>query len=150
MRPCLAKHSRTRNVWLSGMFATWLEVWNIFSIQTAPKTALQLVKYKTIICQLFFSYPAPSALRYDKLFRKWAARSKTSILQWDILKEDILVWCVTHTPFRARQQPQSPGTAGSYSSQCQPTSRMCRPPHTGSGQDICHSEVEIRIGKSMF
>ena len=27
-------------------------------IQTAPKTALQLVKYQTIMCQLFSSYPA--------------------------------------------------------------------------------------------
>ena len=26
-------------------------------------------------------------------------------LRWDVLKEDMLVWCVTHQPFHAWQQP---------------------------------------------
>ncbi|KAL5503298.1 hypothetical protein EMCRGX_G010225 [Ephydatia muelleri] len=26
-------------------------------------------------------------------------------LGWEVLKEDMLVWCVTHQPFHARQQP---------------------------------------------
>ncbi|KAL5502793.1 hypothetical protein EMCRGX_G009617 [Ephydatia muelleri] len=26
-------------------------------------------------------------------------------LRWDVLKEDVLVWCVTHQPFHAWQQP---------------------------------------------
>ena len=74
-----------------------MEAWNIFAatrIQTAPQTALELVKYQNIICQLFAAYSTTAALR-DKLHT----------LCWDILKEDILVWCVTHQPFRARQQP---------------------------------------------
>ena len=33
------------------------------------------------------------------------ARDKLHMLCWDILKEDILVWCVTYQPFRAQQQP---------------------------------------------
>ena len=88
----------------------WLEAWNIYlaiRIQTAPKTALHLVKYQTIVCQLFSAYPAASALKYDRLFREAAARSKSTTFQWDVLKEDILVWCFTHNPFRARQQMQT-------------------------------------------
>eukprot|EP00731_Ephydatia_muelleri_P033384 Em0028g59a len=39
--------------------AAWMEAWNMFSatrIQTAPQTALKLVKYQNIICQLFTAY----------------------------------------------------------------------------------------------
>ena len=105
---------------------SWLEAWNIFlaiRIQTAPKTALQLVKYQTIVCQLFSAYPAASALKYDRLFREAAARNKSG-LQWDVLKEDILVWCVTRNPFRARQQVQSGSS----------TSRQGPAPAAGSNQ----------------
>ena len=38
---------------------SWLEAWNIFIailIQIAPNTALELVKYQPIICQLFSVY----------------------------------------------------------------------------------------------
>ncbi|KAL5510646.1 hypothetical protein EMCRGX_G006225 [Ephydatia muelleri] len=69
---------------------SWLEAWNIYlaiRIQTAPKTTLQLVKYQTIVCQLFSAYPAASALKYDRLFREAAARSKSTTFQWDGLKE---------------------------------------------------------------
>ena len=62
---------------------SWLEAWNIYlaiRIQTAPKTTLQLVKYQTIVCQLFSAYPAASALKYDRLFREAAARSKSTTL----------------------------------------------------------------------
>ena len=89
---------------------SWLEAWNIYlaiRIQTAPKPELQLVKYQTIVCQLFSAYPAASALKYDRLFREAVARSKSTTFQWDVLKEDILVWCVTRNPFRARQQMQT-------------------------------------------
>ena len=122
---------------------SWLEAWNIFlaiRVQMAPKTALQLVKYQTIVCQLFSAYPAASALKYDRLFREAAARSK-STLQWDVLKEDILVWCVTRNPFRARQQVQSGSstprqgsatTAGNASNQQGDRSVL-----TTTGQEIC-------------
>ena len=78
---------------------SWLEAWNIYlaiRIQTAPKTTLQLVKYQTIVCQLFSAYPAASALKYDRLFREAAARSKSTTFQWDVLKEDILHGLVRH------------------------------------------------------
>ena len=55
---------------------SWLEAWNIYlaiQIQTAPKTALQLVKYQTIVCQLLSAYPVASALKYDRLFCEAAA-----------------------------------------------------------------------------
>ena len=122
---------------------SWLEAWNIFlaiRVQTAPKTALQLVKYQTIVCQLFSAYPAASALKYDWLFREAVARSK-STLQWDVLKEDILVWCVTCNSFRARQQVQSGSstprqgsatTAGNASNQQGDRSVL-----TTTGQEIC-------------
>ena len=88
--------------------SSWMEAWNIFAatrIQTAPQTALELVKYQNIICQLFAAYSTAAALKYDRLFRQAVARDKRHTLRWDILKEDTLVWCVTHQPFRARQQP---------------------------------------------
>ncbi|KAL5457463.1 hypothetical protein EMCRGX_G034726 [Ephydatia muelleri] len=73
--------------------SSWMEAWNIFAatrIQVAPQTALELVKYQNIICQLFTAYSAAAALKYDKLFRQAVARDKLHTLRWDILKEDIL------------------------------------------------------------
>ena len=60
---------------------SWLEAWNSYlaiRIQTAPKTALQRVKYQTIVCQLFSACPAASALKYDRLLLDAAARSKST------------------------------------------------------------------------
>ena len=102
-------------------------------IQTAPKTALQLVKHQTIMCQLFSSYPAASALKYDRLFQEAAARSKPTTFQLDVLEEDILVWCVTHIPFHARQQVQAPsstpcqGSALAGSTTTSKVSAQCTP-----------------------
>ena len=123
---------------------SWLEAWNIYlaiRIQTAPKPELQLVKYQTIVCQLFSAYPAASALKYDRLFQEAVARSKSTTFQWDVLKEDILVWCVTRNPFRARQQMQTTSStprqgpapvAGNASNQEGDRSVL-----TSSGQEIC-------------
>ena len=123
---------------------SWQEAWNIYlaiRIQTAPKTTLQLVKYQTIVCQLFSAYPAASALKYDRLFREAAARSKSTTFQWDGLKEDILVWCVTRNPFRTRQQVQTTSStprqgpapaAGNASNQQGDCSVL-----TSTGQEIC-------------
>ena len=98
--------------------SSWMEAWNIFAatrIQVAPQTALELVKYQNIIFQLFTAYSAAAALKYDKLFQQAVARDKLHTLRWDILKEDILVWCVTNTnhPFRARQLLPAPSRATS-------------------------------------
>ena len=44
--------------------APWMEAWNIFAatrIQTARQTALELVKYQSIICQLFTAYSTAAA-----------------------------------------------------------------------------------------
>ena len=62
---------------------SWLEAWNSYlaiRIQTAPKKALQRVKYQIIMCQLFSAYPAASAPKYDKLLLDAAARSKSTTL----------------------------------------------------------------------
>eukprot|EP00731_Ephydatia_muelleri_P028758 Em0020g402a len=122
----------------------WLEAWNIYlaiRIQTAPKTVLQLVKYQSIMCQLFSAYPAASALTYDRLLWEAVARSKPTTFEWDVLKEDILVWCITRNPFRARQQMQTTSstprqgpapTAGNASNQ-----QGNRSVITSTGQEIC-------------
>ncbi|KAL5489349.1 hypothetical protein EMCRGX_G018433 [Ephydatia muelleri] len=67
------------------------------------QTALELVKYQHIICQLFA--PDGSSLELLQLFWQAAAMDKLHNLRWDALKEDVLVWCVTHQPFHAWQQP---------------------------------------------
>ena len=77
--------------------------WSLFG-QIAPKTALELVKYQSIICQLFLVHSAAAALKYDKLFRQAAARNKKQTLPWDALKENLLVWCITNLPFRTKPQ----------------------------------------------
>ena len=43
-----------------------------------------------------------------KLFRQAAARNDQQALRWDVLKEDLLVWCVTNPALRTRQQSSYP------------------------------------------
>ena len=94
--------------------ATWLEAWNIFlavRIQTAPDSALALVKYQAIMTMLFSSYPAGVCLKYDSTFRQAVARDRSYLTPWDQVKEDILVWCATRNPFRGLKQfPPGPGS----------------------------------------
>eukprot|EP00731_Ephydatia_muelleri_P018858 Em0011g898a len=66
-------------------WSTVLATWNIFAatrIQTAPQTALELVKYQNIICQLFTVYLKAAALKYDRLFQQAVARDKLHTLRW--------------------------------------------------------------------
>ena len=137
------KKKNTRQVCDLG---SWLEAWNIFialRVQIAPATALELVKYQSIVCQLFAIHSAAAALKYDKLFRQAAARDRQQSLRWDALKEDLLVWCVTNPPFRSRPLPPTnprtttstgvgPSThpGGSSGSSHHAT-------HTPSGEEIC-------------
>ena len=98
----VAKKGNTRwQVWISA--PGWKH--GTYCIQIAPQTALELVKYQHIFCQLFTAYPMAAALRYDKFFWQVTAMDKLHNLHWDVLKEDVLVWCVTHQPFHAWQQP---------------------------------------------
>eukprot|EP00731_Ephydatia_muelleri_P007628 Em0003g1876a len=63
------KASKRRVVDLS----SWMEAWTVFlaiRVQTAPQTALQLVKYQAIITQLFLSYPASVCIKYDSASAK--------------------------------------------------------------------------------
>ena len=86
----------------------WLEAWNVFisiRVQAALRMALAMVKHQTTICQLFSPYGPVAALKYDKLFRQAAARTKDHTLHWDRLKEDLLVWCVTTCPFGPGSRP---------------------------------------------
>ena len=75
------KKKNTRQVCDLG---SWLEAWNIFialRVQIAPATALELVKYQSIVCQLFAIHSAAAALKYDKLFRQAAARDRQQSLR---------------------------------------------------------------------
>eukprot|EP00731_Ephydatia_muelleri_P030475 Em0021g998a len=66
--------SRPRTRGKSGRYkrvgqAAWMEAWSISAatcIQTAPQTALKVVKYQNIICQLFTAYATAAALNNSK------------------------------------------------------------------------------------
>ncbi|KAL5503589.1 hypothetical protein EMCRGX_G010562 [Ephydatia muelleri] len=78
-----------------------MKAWNILHSDCA-QTALELVKYQHIICQLF----APDGnLEVCKALLAGHSYAQAAYLGWEVLKEDMLVWCVTHQPFHARQQP---------------------------------------------
>ena len=92
----MAKKGSTR--WQVPDLSSWMHAWNTFAvtrIQIAPQTTLELVKYQHIICQLFSAYPTAMALRYDKLFWPATVMDRLHNLLWDVLKEDVLVWCYT-------------------------------------------------------
>lgn len=122
---------------------SWLEAWNIFvaiRVQIAPKTALELVKYQSIICQMFSVHSAAAALKYDKLFRQAAARNKQQTIHWDTLKEDLLVWCVSNPPFRTRQQSSTNPRIGASTHLGTTTGsshHSAHATHTPSGEEIC-------------
>ena len=121
---------------------SWLEPWNIFvaiRVQAFPDTAQVMLQYQPTICQLFSTYGPVAALKYDKLFRQAAALTRDHTLHWDSLMENLLVWCVTNPPFRARLQttpfpcpyaPASPGCTGASSS-----SHSGRAP---ANEEVCH------------
>ena len=96
----VAKKGSTRRQ--ISVLSSWVEAWNILHSDCA-QTAFELVKYQHIICQLFA--PDGSSLELLQLFWQAAAMHKLHNLRWDMLKEDVLVWCVTHQPFHAWQQP---------------------------------------------
>ena len=109
---------------------SWFEAWNIsiaIRIQIAPNTALELVKYQSIICQLISVYSVAASLKYDKLFRQTAARDNQKALHWDVLKEDLLVWCVTNPALRTRQQSSYPRIGASGTPAQHPAATTGRP-----------------------
>ena len=60
-----------------GDVASWMEAWCIFMairVHAFPESGLQLVKYQTIMCQLFSSYQAAVCIKYDSLFRQTITR----------------------------------------------------------------------------
>lgn len=88
--------------------ASWLEAWNTFfliRIHASPHSSLELAKYQALICRLFSGYPPSSCLRYDELFRQAAAWDP--LAPWDELKDDLFVWCVTHTQPSPRFRPSN-------------------------------------------
>ena len=127
-----------------GDFASWVEAWNIFlaiRVQAFPHTALQMIKYQAIMCQLFSSYPVGVCIKYDSLFRQAVARDKARLIPWDQVKEDILVWCATRHPFRSKPNPISAGTTPSSrpntTSGSTTTQSGGHVTHSITGQEIC-------------
>ena len=96
----VAKKGSTRQQ--VSVLSSWMEAWNILHSDCA-QTALELVQYQHIIWQLFT--PDGSSLEVCLLFWQAAAMDELHNLRWDVLKEDVLMWCVTHQPFHAWQQP---------------------------------------------
>ena len=118
---------------------TWLEAWNIFfpvRLQVSPSSALQLVKYQTIMCQLFSSYLVGVCIKYDSLFRQATARDKFHLTPWDQVKVDILLWCAIRHPFRAPKQPYANAQPTSAANGTNKATQGCIT-HTLSGQEIC-------------
>eukprot|EP00731_Ephydatia_muelleri_P024402 Em0016g673a len=90
----VAKKGSTRRQ--VSVLSSWMEAWNILHSDCA-QTALELVKYQHIICQLFT--PDSSSLEVWQLFWQAAAMDKLHNLRWDVLKEDVLVWVSHISPF---------------------------------------------------
>ena len=87
---------------------SWLEAWNVCvatRVQAAQDTALALVKYQCIVYQLFATQDLAVALKYDNLFRQASARTKYHTLSLGSLEEDLVVWCVTTSPFTPGSRP---------------------------------------------
>ena len=121
--------------------ASWLEAWNRFlccHLTSFPLTALEMVKYQTLVIMLFANHPPQHCLEYDRLFRQSAAQDTS--LRWDTIKEDIYVWAITKKGQSFRDKPSimsrlgpPPDTANSRV----PTKPGNRETHDKSGKEIC-------------
>lgn len=121
---------------------SWLEAWNRYlccHLSYFPLTALEMVKYQTLLIMLFAHHPPQHCLEYDRLFRQSAAQDTS--LRWDAIKEDIYVWAITKRSqsFRdkpnimSRLGPQPPDTSNSRG-QPKPANREI---HNKAGKEIC-------------
>eukprot|EP00731_Ephydatia_muelleri_P033695 Em0035g32a len=91
---------------------------------------------QSIICQLFSVYSVAASLKYDKLFRQAAARDNQQALRWDVLKEDLLVWCVTNPALRTRQQQSSYPGIGASGTPAQHPAATTGSRHHGHGMQL--------------
>ena len=121
--------------------ATWLEAWNRYlcaRIAFSPSTALELVKYQTLMVMFFTHHQAEQCINYDDLFRQAAARDPT--LRWDAIKEDIYVWAFSKqhqkpsSSFREKLPITSRLGPPTYATTKLPTDRVT---HTTAGKEIC-------------
>ena len=90
---------------------TWLEAWNQYigtRVDHDPASALQLIKYQTLMAMLFVHHPAAACIEYDRLFRQTAATISST--RWDRLKDDIFVWALTLPTHIQPSHSSSPGT----------------------------------------
>ena len=139
------KHKQSRDV---EDLATWLEAWNRYlcvRVASSPATALELVKYQTLMVMFFTHHQAEQCIHYDDLFRRAAAQDPT--LRWDAIKEDIYVWAfIKHNQKPAhtfRDKPPITSRLGPpiTTAPKQPSDRITQPTdratHTTAGKEIC-------------
>ena len=94
----------------------WMEAWNRYlcvRLLSHPSLALELAKYQTQMAMLFSHYSAEACIRYDRLFRQ--ATGHDSSQRWDVMREDIYVWCFTRQSSPVvPHQPQDRRTQQSF------------------------------------
>ena len=91
------KGSTSRQV---SVLSSWMEAWNILHSDCACSWAGEVPTHHLPALRTRWR-----SLEVWQLFWQAAAMHKLHNLRWDVLKEDVLVWCVTHQPFHAWQQP---------------------------------------------
>lgn len=127
---------------------SWFDAWNRYlccHLPYFPLTALEMVKYQTLLVMLFANHPPQQCLEYDRLFHQSAAADTT--LDWDMIKDDIYVWAVTKKGQSFRDKPNIMSHPADTSTNRLPpldasTNRVQpkstnRETHSKSGKEIC-------------
>ena len=147
--PSKARANRIRDKRSVTDLASWLEAWNRYlcvRLSAQPSLALELSTYQTTLAMLFSHYPAMACIRYDQLFRQATGRDRS--LRWDVVREDLHVWCFTRRPISPPPLPERPlperRPQQSFRDRPTITSRLGPPPptpthvfRTATGHEIC-------------
>ena len=140
-----SKHKQFREV---EDLTTWLEAWNRYlcaRVASSPSSALELIKYQTLMVMFFTHHQAEQCIHYDDLLRQAAARDPT--LRCDAIKEDIYVWAFSkQNPKPSHSFRDKPPIASRLGPPIDalpkpPTDRVIqltdRVTHTTAGKEIC-------------
>ena len=119
------------------VMTSWLEAWNRYlccHLSYFPLTALEMVKYQTLLIMLLAHHPPQHCLEYDRLFRQSAAQDTS--LRWDAIKEDIYVWAITKKGQSFRDKRLGPPPSDTSNSRVQPKPAN-RETHSKAGKELC-------------